>query len=255
MARTYSRRVAESPGCRPLLEMFRQAQAAPWTRWAQAEPAFLRAMWDFDHNFAEGIANQGDNQNGKGDFFTDLVCILLERCSGKVLDSRPGVHGRIFRNHNLDAAYSVSDSVEVLIETKIAGAPKTFRNPSQKNALGRRGSADLDKRVKEAGLKTIDLKAEWARVAGRGGGPTSDFITWLRNCKPTCYLLLAIRVIDDNDLQTAVRTANAANSFMDGCGLICYQPIGDSYRLRDTQTHLEMDRVMSRICDHLRALG
>jgi len=210
-------------------------------------------MWNFDRNLAEGRADQGDNQNGKGDFFTDLVCVLLERCSGKPIDSRPGVRGRIFRNHNLDAAYSTADAVEALIETKIACAPKSDRNPSQRNALGRRGSADLDKRVKEAGLKTIDLKAEWARVAGQGGGPTGDFITWLRTCKPTCYLLLAVRLVDDKDLQTTVRTANAANSFMDGCGIVCYQPFEDHYEIREVPTHLEMDRVMSRICDQLRA--
>lgn len=211
-------------------------------------------MWAFDHNFAIGIANQGDNQNGKGDFFTDLTCVLLERCSGKVIEFRPSVNGRIFRNHNLDAAYPALGPVEVLIETKIAGAPKSPRNPLQRSALGRPGSSDLDKRIKEAGLKTIDLKAEWARIEGLGGGPSGDFITWLRRSKPSCYLLLAVRTIDGADFLRAVRAADAANSVMDACGLVCYEPAGDHYELRKVPTHLEMDRVMSRICDQLRAL-
>jgi hypothetical protein len=211
-------------------------------------------MRRFDFNFVEGIANQGDNQNGKGDFFTDLVCILLERCSDKALLPRPAVPGLIFRRHKLDAAYPPAGTVEVLIETKVAGAPKTGRNPRQRNPLGRPGSADLDKRIKEAGFKTIDLKAEWARSAGRGEGPSGDFITWLRRAKPSCYLLLALRVIDEHDLQAAIRFATAANQVMDACGLYCYSPAGSAYAPQEVPTNLELDRIFSRVCDQLRQL-
>jgi hypothetical protein len=228
--------------------------AAPWSRWSEAEATFVEAIWKFDQNFTVGIADQGDNQNGKGDFFTDVICVLLGRCSGKELQPRPGVHGLIFRNHNLDAAYPGEGSLEVLIETKIAGAPKGVRNPGQRNPLGRRGSADLDKRIKEAGLKTIDLKAEWARLEGRGHGPTGDFLSWLKRVKPSCYLLLALRVIDESDLRAAVRFAEAADQVMDACGLVCYQPIEGHYVLREVPTRLELDRVFSRICDQLRDL-
>ena len=255
MPRTFSNRVATSPGCAPLWEAFIRALSEPWSTWVHAESSFLGALWRFDENFARGIADQGDNQNCKGDFFTDLICVLLERCSSKQLEHRPGVHGRIFRNHNLDAAYPARGSLEVLIETKIAGAPKGVRNPRQLNPLGRRGSADLDKRIKEAGLKTIDLKAEWARTAGQGGGPTGDFLGWLKRSKPSCYLLLAVRVIDANDLRAAVRVAEAADQVMDACGLVCYEPAEDHYEHRDVPTHLELDRVMSRICDQLRDLS
>ncbi len=209
-------------------------------------------MWDFDANLARGIATQGDNQNGKGDFFTDLLNLLLHRCSGKMLGSRPSVPGRIFRNHALDAVYPPFGVVEILLETKVAGAPKTSRNPRQKNLLGRRGSADLDKRVKEAGLKTIDLKAEWARKAGLGEGPGADFVTWLRRSKPSCYLLLAVRVISGSDFEGACRVAEAANQVMDACGLFCYEPGPEGYLARPVPTNLELDRVFSRICDQLR---
>jgi hypothetical protein len=234
--------------------MFQRLQAETWSTWLLAEAAFLTAMWQFDELFAAGQANQGDNQNGKGDFLTDLICVLLERCSDKELEYRPGVPGRIFRTHNLDAAYPATGPLEVLIETKITGAPKSARNPRQKNPLGRPGSADLDKRLKEAGLKTIDLKAEWSRSAGQGGGPAGDFVTWLRRSKPSCYLFLAVRVIDESDFRRAVRFADAANLVMDGCGMFCYQPVDGRYELREVPTQLEVDRVLSRICDQLRAL-
>ncbi len=154
-----------------------------------------------------------------------------------------------------DAVYPASGVVEVLIETKVLGAPRTRRNPRRRNPLGRPGSADLDKRVKEAGLKTIDLKAEWARLAGQGGGPGADFVTWLRRSRPSCYLLLSVRTVDEADYRRAIRLAEAANQVMDACGLLCYSPGDGSYGMRDVPTHLELDRVLSRVCDELRQLG
>src|SRR5256885_12575400 len=143
MARRTSQRVAESLGCKPLLDMYTAAVAASPRRWVDVEEAFLRAMWDFDQNLASGVADQGDNQNGKGDFFTDLTALLLENCSSKVLYGRGKVPGLIFPRHYLDTSYPAKGEVEVLIETKAVGAPKTPRNPSQLNPLGRDASADL----------------------------------------------------------------------------------------------------------------
>ncbi len=256
MARKTSPRVAGSPGCLPLHDMYRWAVDAKPSRWTQAESPFLEAMWGFDQNFAAGLANQGDNQNGKGDFFTDLIALLLENCSGKELHGRGAVPGLIFPSHNLDTSYPAKGGVEVLIETKVAGAPKSLRNPRQKNPSGRPGSSDLDKRIKEAGLKTIDLKAEWARHAGQGGGPTSDLITWLRQSKPLSFLFLAIRVVDRNDFERTLFFANAANQMMDAVGLVAYEPAasGDGYQACKIPPHLELDRVLSRVCTALRNL-
>jgi hypothetical protein len=256
MARTTSRIVAKSPGCRPFKAMYGQAVSACPSRWAQVEEPFLEAMWAFDAGFSQGQATQGDNQNGKGDFFNDLIALLLENCSGKTLHGRGAVPGMIFPTHNLDTSYPAIGTVEILVETKVTGAPKSPRNPRQKNLRGRPGSADLDKRVKEAGLKTIDLKAEWARHAGQGGGPTSDLLTWLRSSKPHCYLFLAVRIVDESDLQRTIRFGDAANQMMDGVGLVAYEPTAgaDGYRLCRVPTHLELDRVLSRVCTALRNL-
>lgn len=256
MARKTSPRVAESQGCLPLYDMYQWAVEAKPSRWTQAESRFLAAMWGFDQGFAAGLADQGDNQNGKGDFFTDLIALLLENCSGKELHGRGAVPGLIFPNHNLDTSYPPEGTVEILIETKVAGAPKTLRNPQQKNPKGRPGSSDLDKRVKEAGLKTIDLKAEWARHAGQGGGPTSDLLTWLRQSKPLSFLFLAIRVVDPSDFDRTLFFANAANRMMDDVGLVAYEPkvSGNGYRACKIPPHLDLDRVLSRVCTALRHL-
>lgn len=213
-------------------------------------------MWLFDENVRMGRANQGDIQNGKGDFFTDLIALLLENCSSHALYGRGKVPGLIFPFHALDASYPPTGIVEVLVETKAAGAPKTDRNPTQTHPQGRPGSADLDKRVKEAGLKTIDLKAEWARSAGQGGGPAGDLVTWLRKSKPLSFMFLAIRIVDKGDLKRTIEMADAANQMMDGVGLIAYESNARSagYSTCSTPTHLELDRVLSRVCTALRSL-
>lgn len=236
--------------------MYEAAVLSKPRRLPQIQVDFLRAMWEFDQNFAKGIANQGDNQNGKGDFFTDLIALLLENCSRKALHGRGAVPGLIFPKHALDASFPETGSVEILVETKAAGAPKTPRNPMQKNPMGRAGSADLDKRVKEAGLKTIDLKAEWARTAGEGGGPTSDLITWLRRSKPLSFLFMAIRVVDRGDFERTIYFANAANQMMDGVGLIAFESDSSAtgYIAVKVPPHLEFDRVLSRVCTALRNL-
>jgi hypothetical protein len=254
MTRGLSKLVAESAACRPFREVYARAVSERWSRWKQAEGPFLSAMRAFDAAAERGGVTQGENQNGKGDFLTDLVCVLLEHCSGKPLQSRPAIPGLVFPKHALDAVYPAEGSIEVLVETKALGAPKTARNPLQKNPLGRPGSADLDKRVKEAALKTIDLKAEWARNAAQGGGPTSDLLSWLKSSKPSCFLMLTVRVISETDFQQAEKAADAAAQLMDGVGMFCFRPEGDAYVPRDVRRSLDFDIVLSRVCDRLRAL-
>ena len=254
MARRTSPRVAQSKGCVPLFKMYTEAAASQARRWQDVEVPFFEAMWAFDENLVTGVADQGDNQNGKGDFFTDLTALLLENCSGKSLHGRGAVPGLIFPRHDLDASYPAQGVVEVLVETKVVGAPKTSRNPSQKNPLGRPGAADLDKRIKEAAFKTIDLKAECARNAAQGEGPTSDLTTWLRRSKPLCFLLIAARVVDYNDLARCIYFANAANQGMDAVGLVAYQPGSSGYRPMKVDPHLELDRVLHRVCTALKNL-
>jgi hypothetical protein len=213
-------------------------------------------MWDFDQNLAVGVATQGDNQNGKGDFFTDLIALLLENSTDRPLYGRGAVPGLFFRKHLLDASYPARGQVELLIETKVTGAPKTGRNPRQKNPLGRPGSSDLKKRITEAGLKTIDLKAESARMAGEGRGPAGDLVSWLRASSPRCFLFLAIRVVDNGDLQKAIELAQAAEKMMDGVGVIAYEPDtgGERYRVVPLPTALELERTLARVATLLRSL-
>lgn len=243
--------------------MYAAAVAAKPTSWDQVEDGFLRAMEGFDANVAAGVADQGDIQNGKGDFFNDLLALLLENCADLTLDSRSGVPGLIFPKHNLDVTYPSVGTVEFLLEAKAVGIPKHPRNPKQKNPLGRPGYSDVPKRLKEAAFKTIDLKAEYGRIqamsgSGSKGGPGGNLTTWLRENKPKSYLFIAGRVVDDRDLQALLGLARSGAQVMDGVGLYAFSPIAvdkpTTYKSMSVPRDVELAAVLFRACQDLAQL-
>jgi hypothetical protein len=259
--RTTSKTVATKPGCAPLKAAYEQALKSTPKTWEEVEGSFLRGMEEFDANIAAGVADMGDLQNGKGDFFNDLLALLLENCAGVTLYSRGGVPGLTFPKHNLDVTFPATGVVEFLLEAKAVGTPKHPGSPRQK-PIGRAGSADLDKRIKEIGFKTIDLKAEYARImAARGERPTAiagDLTTWLRSVKPRSYVFIAARVNSDNDLARVLRLANVAGLVSDAVGVYCFSPASSSqqttYVARQVPPHIELARVLFRACQDLVAL-
>ena len=76
MARTIKTRpITEAR--KPLVAMLGQIRKGKASTFAAVEEEFLIAMQAFDALVADGTATQGDIQNGKGDFFNDV----LARCS------------------------------------------------------------------------------------------------------------------------------------------------------------------------------
>jgi hypothetical protein len=268
--------VATSPRCLPQRELYSEAVASGAASWNQVESGFLAAMSAFDTDLAatadtsltdsERTALSADIQNGKGDFFNDLLALLLENCSeiGR-LYTRNKVPGLIVPEHNLDGVYPAEGPIRFLLEAKMMGTPRHALSPKQKPE-GRRGSADVGKRVKELAFKSIDLKGEYSRrqtiegnlPAGGGAGGT-DLTTWLRANPPTIYVFLAVRVLSDSDFAATVRWAHTAQQIVDAVGLYCYEPIADTtttYRRRDgVPTELELERVLYKACLELRNLS
>lgn len=262
-----SKTLSKNPACAPLRDMLTEAHEQEPKSWLNVEGPFLRAMEEFDSFVADGTADQGARRNGKGEFFNDLLAMVLSNCSGLDLVSRPGVPGLIFPKHNLDITYPGGKDVviEFLLEAKTIGTPKHPGNESQANPLGRPGKSDLPKRVKEAGFKTIDLKAEYGRLmAAHGhspsGGPSGDVTSWLRAQKPLSYLFVAARLVDSgNDLKQVVQLCNQAALVMDVVGLYCFMPVSPGtptrYERVDVPNHLAIDRVLHRTCLDLQGLA
>ena len=81
-------------------------------KWGRAV-LLLDAMWQFDSLVASGVADQGDIQNGKGDFFNDFLSALLTVCSGKEVHTRPNVAGLSFANHKARVPHALVPPVPV----------------------------------------------------------------------------------------------------------------------------------------------
>ena len=249
---------ASTPPRAVLATALAMAKQQHLSTWRGFEAAYLNAMQTFDTYVVQGQVRAGDLRNGKGDAFNDFLVTLLQNCSGKLLHARPDVPGLSFPRHKLDIAYPDAPApVELIVETKVSGTPiHSGNNSSQRHPEGRAGSADTEKRVKEASLKNIDIKAEAARIAGRGGGPTSDLGSWMRSARPRCYLLMAVRVRDAADLAKTIQLANVAAQWFDRCGVFCFgwDDAHTSYESKPVPPHLELDRVLAEICAALRNL-
>lgn len=234
MAKPVGKALRTGPACAPFrthLAAVRAARPHP-TAWKTVQAEFLRAMEAFDNSVMAGKASEGERQNGKGDYFNDLLAVLLENASGVPLNKRQGVPGLIFSNHNLDVTFpETGNIVEVLIEAKMLGTPRHPGNETTQKEVGRAGVADFPKRVKEAGFKTIDLKAAYGHQQAEAGREDLQVISgsltsWLRQAKPKSYLLAAIRVVSETDRKAVLAVADAIAQVMDGVGLFLYAPKG-----------------------------
>lgn len=260
--------------------MYDRLEAAGATSWNQVEAEFLSAMSQFDAGLPQAFDGSDDQkkrqsqelsaaiQNGKGDWFNNIVAFLLEKCSGvETLYVRRRVPGLIIPEHNLDGVYPGDQTreIEFLLEAKMMGTPKHANSPSEK-AAGRAGSADTNKRVKELAFKSIDLKGEAARrltmvgmaptSGGAGGG---DLSTWLHGSRPRIYFFMGVRVLGDTDFAAVVRWVETAAQVVDAVGLYCYESMPGSYttyqRRSGVPTAYELERVLYRACTELQGLN
>ncbi len=269
-------RWATSERCQPFRAVYTEAQQGNYKSWNEVEASFLAAMSEFDSSVGATVGADltdeekselgADLQNGKGDFFNDLLALLLENCSGiDLLSTRRKVPGLIIPTHNLDGVFPNDGPIEFLLEAKMMGTPKHIQSPKQR-AAGRAGSADIDKRVKELAFKCIDLKGEHSRLqtmagaspshGGPGGG---DLTTWLRSIGPKIYFFIGVRVISDADFERTMTWATTAQQVLDAVGVFCFQPVDDgytAYRKRDdVPASLQLERVLYKACTDLQAIS
>ena len=134
----------------------------------------------------------------------------------------------------------------------MAGTPKHPGSPTA-GVMGRRGSADVDKRIREIALNVIDLK-----LADVQGGTTTigDITTWIQETRPRFFAISGFRIIDANDLKTVVdRFQYLANSYANGVGLVLFEPVGRStpegrvtYRSIPPPGGMSIDDAVRRMC-------
>lgn len=261
--------LATGPACAPFREHLaaeRQKDPPP-TSWAQVEREFLKAMASFDTEVMAGRAGEGERQNGKGDYFNELLAIILEASSGQTLSQRRLVPGLIFPNHNLDVTYPERGIAEVLVEAKMLGTPK-HPGSTQQKPDGRPAQSDLLKRAKELGFKAIDLKAGFGLQISLSGGsqaaPAGDLGTWSKASRPKTYFLLAVRVTGESDFRACIEMSSNMQKLLDGVGLFAYTNdhlalppknyVEAKYRGTKIPSSLELTPVVYQIASVLKSL-
>lgn len=242
--------------------MYQSVIAKKPRSWAQVENEWLDAMSAIDTLVAAGVADKGDWQNCKGDVFNDLLALILENCAQVELLTRHFIPGLIRANHNLDVTYPAEGVAQFLLEAKALGNPKHPGSEAEKD-IGRRGSADVDKRVHEVAFKVIDLKLEYGRRLAEAGQspetvPGGSLKSWLRGNKPTTYLFMSARVVSNTDLRALVRQADVAQQVVDGVGIFAFEPSSSAeptkaYRsvTSDIPRPYQIDNVLYEACQEL----
>lgn len=238
------------PAFRALLE---RVEAERIETFAEIEPEFLAAMSAFDRLIAAGQLTAGENQN-KGLFFNELMARLVERCAGFGVAQRGKRPGILLPQVDVDLCYPAEPTSRpsLIAEVKMAGTPKHPKNPTA-GPMGRRASADVDKRIREVALNVIDLK-----LADVQGGTTTigDITSWIQETRPRFFAIFGLRVIDANDLRTVIgRFQYLANSYANGVGLALYEPVDPStpegrvtYKAIASPGGMSIDDAVKRMC-------
>lgn len=252
--------VLAGAACKPFGDHLAVVSNTKPRSWAQVQEGFLRAMELFDAEVIAGRASEGERQNGKGDYFNDLIVAILQEASGRQLNVRRGVNGLIVKNYNLDVTYPAEGVAELLIEAKVMGTPK-HPGSAEEVAEGRRGSADLPKRLREAAFKTIDLKAGFSLQQSQSGkraqsGPSGSLTAWLRKVQPASFVLIAVRIVNASDLSKVQSDCAEMRNVMDGVGVFCFSAADltaaiPEYSALPVDTGLQLDRVVHEIAQQL----
>jgi hypothetical protein len=242
----------------PFVALIEKVAAERIERFSEIEDEFMVAMSDFDTLQAAGELTSGEYQ-AKGFFFNEIVARLIERCAGQGVAQRGKRRGILMANVDVDICFPADPTTrpEVIAETKMMGTPKHPRSPKA-GPLGRPGSRDLDKRVREIALNVIDLKL--ADVEG-GSTPIGDIATWIQQTTPPFFGFFGIRVVSDGDRRaTEGRAQLLANSYANGVGLFLYGPVDPdtdqgrvTYRVLKPPGGMTIDDAVTRICRQIRS--
>jgi hypothetical protein len=237
----------------PFRALLQRVQAERIETFSEIEPDFLAAMSAFDALMAAGRLTAGENQN-KGLFFNELIARLVERCAGFGVAQRGKRPGILLPVVDVDLCFPADRTARpaLIAEVKMAGTPKHPGNPKAK-PLGRRASADVDKRIREIALNVIDLK-----LADVQGGTTTigDITSWIQETRPRFFAIFGLRIIHANDYDAVIgRFQYLANSYANGVGLALFEPVDPStpegrvtYRSIGSPGGMSIDDTVKRMC-------
>jgi hypothetical protein len=212
---------------------------------------FLALMWCLDrYRVAQappaGMGNLASDwrsrldaiYRGKGNWFAQLLALLLDNRTGEKLRSRGRIEG-FSQNHQIDLAWPDRLQAPVICaESKVTGAPGFGGTPA------RGAMADWSNRRKELKFASTDLKLHRRKQSVEIG----HWDVWRRQALPRCFMLWAARMRPEDQLSTMVREAGAVvRTYLDGAGIVAWREnvAANGYVLLPLPEHDPDARVVS----------
>jgi len=195
---------------------------------AQVQSDWLDLMWILDtyrvkQTLPTGFKDVGAFNRGKGNWFAELVCLLLANRTHHTIAARQKVSG-FSQQHQIDVAWTArGEDPLICCETKVTGAPAFGSTPA------RGAMSDFSNRRKELKFAATDLKLyrrqERTKIA--------HWDVWRRSEPPKTYFLWAARLDHSKDkIESLVREARILiDTYLDGAGLFAWRrsDSGESY--------------------------
>lgn len=225
-------------------------------RFTDVQDAWLDLMWTLDaYRIARVLPADfkdfGAFNRGKGNWFAELLCLLLQNRTHHRIASRQKVSG-FSQRHQIDVAWPArGEDPLVCCETKVTGAPAFGSTPA------RGAMSDFSNRRKELKFAATDLKLYRRQDQTK----IAHWDVWRRSEPPKAYFLWAARLEPGKDrIETMVREARALiDTYLDGAGLFAWSPAvsGDGYEhvgLPHGDRVTSLDDVLYQIASEIESL-
>ncbi|WP_116239003.1 hypothetical protein [Microbacterium sp. AG157] len=206
----------------------------------EVESDFLDLLWTIDTyrveqvtpRAASGSRLKKGSEGGegiyrsKGNFFSEIITLILSNKTSSPLASRSNVQG-FSQLHQIDIAWparpgkALQDPL-ICCEAKLTGAPGFGSTPDRK------GRADWSNRRKELKFQATDLKLYRQQENTR----IQHWDQWRRKAPPLVYTLWAARLSTPEEFAKMIQDAQALTAtYLDGVGIYGFMKnsAGDGY--------------------------
>ena len=239
-----------------------QSDAVQW--FADIQREWLDLMWTLDAYRRRGVAPAGmGNQalpagerlagiyRGKGNWFAEVLALLLENQTDQRVASRHRVRG-FSQYHQVDVAWPVREAdVLICAEAKVSGGPPYGSHEA------RSATSDWSNRRKELKFAATDLK-----LYRRGRSTRIEhWDVWRNDQPPKIYTLWAARMGPKDAIEKMVgEVQSLVNTYLDGAGVWAWAEAddGESYEmvpLPIVERVSDLDDVLDRIATEIRRMA
>jgi hypothetical protein len=204
-------------------------------QWSDVQVEWLAMMWCLDqYRIADAPpSGMGKAQlpyrsrldgiyRGKGNWFSEVLTLLLNNRTGQTLRSRSKIRG-LSQNHQIDLAWPDRETAPVVCaESKLSGGPAYL------DFRGRGAMDDWTNRRRELKFSATDLKL-WRRDQSEKIG---HWDVWRHSAMPKTFMLWAALLSETDSVEKMVRETSAVvSSYLDGAGIFAFRRLvdGDGY--------------------------